>query len=125
VPFATPVFDGATEGEIKQMLDIAFPDEDPRTRMLGFNDGKTRHGMEHLSHHHANSVLISWLLTILALTIERLYRLRYLHRGGHRPATAIEFVRALRLSLGPRHTLPPDGRGHRAGAVARPARPRR
>jgi len=42
VPFATPVFDGATEGEIKQMLDIAFPDEDPRTRMLGFNDGKTQ-----------------------------------------------------------------------------------
>jgi len=21
----------------------------------GFNDGKTRHGMEHLTHHHANS----------------------------------------------------------------------
>src|SRR5262249_18639613 len=35
VPFATPVFDGATEGEIKQMLDLAFPDEDPRTRQLG------------------------------------------------------------------------------------------
>lgn len=70
----------------------------------GFNDGKTRHGMEHLSHHHANSVLVGWLLTILALTIERLYRLRYLHRGLHRPATAIEFVRVLRLSLGPRHT---------------------
>lgn len=67
----------------------------------GFNDGKTRHGMEHISHHHANSLLVGWLLTIFALTIERLYRLRYLHRGAHRPATAIEFVRALRLSLGP------------------------
>jgi hypothetical protein len=67
----------------------------------GFNDGKTRHGLEHISHHHANSLLIGWLLTILALTIERLYRLRYLHRGTHRPATAIEFVRALRLSLCP------------------------
>lgn len=65
----------------------------------GFNDGKTRHGMEHISHHHANSLLISWLLTIFALTIERLYRLRYLHRGTHQPATPIEFVRALRLSL--------------------------
>jgi hypothetical protein len=65
----------------------------------GFNDGKTRHGLEHISHHHPNSLLIGWLLTIFALTIERLYRLRYLHRGTHRPATAIEFVRALRLSL--------------------------
>lgn len=67
----------------------------------GFNDGKTRHGMAHLTHHHANSLLVGWLLTIFALTIERLYRLRYLHRGGHRPATAIEFVRVLRLSLCP------------------------
>ncbi len=67
----------------------------------GFNDGKARHGMEHISHHHANSVLIGWLLTIFALTIERLYRVRYLHRGAHRPTTAIEFVRALRLSLCP------------------------
>jgi hypothetical protein len=66
----------------------------------GFNDGKTRHGMEHIPHHHANSLLVGWLLTIFALTIERLYRLRYLHRGRHRPPTAIEFVRLLRLSLG-------------------------
>ncbi len=65
----------------------------------GFNDGKTRHGMGHISHHHANSLLVGWLLTVFALTIERLYRLRYLHRGAHRPATAIEFVRLLRLSL--------------------------
>jgi hypothetical protein len=71
----------------------------------GFNDGKTRYGMEHLRHHHANSVLVMWLLTILALTIERLYRLRYLHRGPHRPATAIEFLRLLRLSLGPPRPL--------------------
>ena len=60
--------------------------------------------MEHISHHHANSLLM-WLLTIFALTIERLYRLRYLHRGAHRPATPIEFVRALRLSLGPPRAL--------------------
>lgn len=68
----------------------------------GFNDGKTRHGMAHISHHHANSLLLGWLLTLLALTIERLYRLRYLHRGRHRPATSIEFLRMLRLSLCPR-----------------------
>ncbi len=71
----------------------------------GFNDAKTRHGLEHISHHHANSLLIGWLLTIFALTIERLYRLRYLHRGRHRPPTAIEFVRALRLSLCPARRL--------------------
>jgi DNA-directed RNA polymerase subunit beta len=28
VPFATPVFDGASEGEIRAMLDMAYPDED-------------------------------------------------------------------------------------------------
>jgi hypothetical protein len=65
----------------------------------GFNDGKTRYGMEHIRHHHANSLLVMWLLTVFALTIERLYRLRYLHRGRHRPATPIEFLRMLRLSL--------------------------
>jgi DNA-directed RNA polymerase subunit beta len=27
VPFATPVFDGASEGEIRAMLDMAYPDE--------------------------------------------------------------------------------------------------
>lgn len=71
----------------------------------GFNDAKTRHGLEHLTHHHANSLLMGWLLTMFALTIERLYRLRYLHRGTHGAATAIDFVRALRLSLCPRHRL--------------------
>lgn len=66
----------------------------------GFNDTKTRYGMQHIAHHHANSILLNWLLLILALTIERLYRLRYLHRGSHTPPTAIELVRILRLSLG-------------------------
>ncbi|MFN9771086.1 MAG: DNA-directed RNA polymerase subunit beta [Burkholderiales bacterium] len=42
VPFATPVFDGASETEIRAMLDIAFPDEDPNTGKLGFNDHKTQ-----------------------------------------------------------------------------------
>jgi hypothetical protein len=65
----------------------------------GFNDAKNLHGMEHTAHHHANSVLIGWLLLILAMTIERLYRLRYLRRGSHPPPTAIELVRLLRLGL--------------------------
>ncbi|MEI8305401.1 MAG: DNA-directed RNA polymerase subunit beta, partial [Burkholderiales bacterium] len=42
VPFATPVFDGATEPEIREMLDIAFPDDDPRTKLLGFTPSKTQ-----------------------------------------------------------------------------------
>jgi hypothetical protein len=66
----------------------------------GFNDGKTRYGMEHLPHHHENSLLIHWLLICLALTIERLYRLRYLHRGSHRPHTSITLLWLFRLSLG-------------------------
>ena len=42
VPFATPVFDGANEQEIRAMLDLAYPDNDARTRQLGFNPGKTQ-----------------------------------------------------------------------------------
>jgi len=66
----------------------------------GFNDAKTRYGLEHLCHHEPNSLLITWLLTALALTIERLYRLRYLHRGPHPVRAAIDLLRALRVSLG-------------------------
>jgi hypothetical protein len=65
----------------------------------GFNDAKNRHGLEHICHHHPNSLLITWLLISLALTIERLYRLRYLHRGTHRLRTAVELVHVLWLSL--------------------------
>jgi hypothetical protein len=67
----------------------------------GFNDAKNRYGLEHLSHHHANSLVVRWLLVLFALTIERLYRLRYLRRGRHHPRTAIALVRLLRLSLCP------------------------
>jgi DNA-directed RNA polymerase subunit beta len=42
VPFATPVFDGAKEEEITAMLDLAYPDDDPRTAKLGFTPGKTQ-----------------------------------------------------------------------------------
>jgi DDE family transposase len=65
----------------------------------GFNDAKNRHGLGHICHHHPNSLLVTWLLTSLALTIERLYRLRYLHRGTHPVRAAAEFVHALWLSL--------------------------
>jgi len=65
----------------------------------GFNDAKNRYGLEHICHHERNSVLIVWLLTCLALTIERLYRIRYLHRGTHPILEAITFCRLLWLSL--------------------------
>jgi hypothetical protein len=53
-----------------------------------FNDAKNRYGFAHTPHHHQNSLLIHWLLVFLALLIERLYRLRYLHRGVHAPLSA-------------------------------------
>ena len=42
VPFATPVFDGATEAEIRQMLDLAYPNDDERTKKIGFTPSKTQ-----------------------------------------------------------------------------------
>jgi len=58
----------------------------------GFNDGKNRYGMEHICHHEANSILIVWLLIALALVIERLYRLRHLHRGDHNVRSAMDLL---------------------------------
>ena len=65
----------------------------------GFNDAKNHHHLEHIYHHHPTSLLIGWLLVMFALTLERLYRLRYLHRGRHRPCPAIDLWRTFRLSL--------------------------
>ncbi len=65
----------------------------------GFNDATNRHGLGHICHHRPNSLLITWLLTSLGLTLERLYRLRYLRRGTHPLRTAAEFVYVRWLSL--------------------------
>ena len=65
----------------------------------GFNEAKSHHGIEHICHHQANSLLIRWLMVLLALTIERLYRLRYLRRGAHPPRTSAQLVLTLWLSL--------------------------
>ncbi len=65
----------------------------------GFNDAKTRSGLEHIRHHHENSLLIGWLVVVLALTLERLYRLRFLHRGTHRVQTAATLLLQLWLSM--------------------------
>ncbi|WP_433853775.1 DNA-directed RNA polymerase subunit beta [Stenotrophomonas nitritireducens] len=42
VPMATPVFDGAHEDEIREMLNLAYPDGDKDTEQLGFNASKTQ-----------------------------------------------------------------------------------
>jgi len=65
----------------------------------GFNDGKNRYGMEHIRHHQTNSLVVSWLLILLAIVIERLYRLRYLHRGRHRIRSAMELYTFLLINL--------------------------
>jgi len=60
---------------------------------------KTRHGLEHICHHHAHSLLIRWLLAMMALTIERLYRLRYLRRGTHTPHSGAQLLLTLWVNL--------------------------
>jgi hypothetical protein len=65
----------------------------------GFNDAKNRYGFEHICHHEPNSLLLGWLLTVLALTVERLYRMRYLHRGAHPILAAIALCHTLWLAL--------------------------
>ena len=72
----------------------------------GFNAAKNQHQLEHIPHHHDNSILIMWLLNALALIIERLYRLRYLHRGSHPRLSAIQLCRLLWLNLS--ISFPPD-----------------
>jgi hypothetical protein len=68
----------------------------------GFNDGKNRYGMEHIGHHEPNSMLIVWLLLLLALVIERLYRLRFLRRGDHGVRSAMDLLTYLWISLSSR-----------------------
>ena len=67
----------------------------------GFNDAKNRHGMEHICRHDANALLVGWLLLLLSLVIERLYRLCYLHRGSHPHMSAADLLILLFLSLRP------------------------
>lgn len=40
--FASPVFDGAKEAEIHEMLKLAYPDEDTHTDLMQFNASKTQ-----------------------------------------------------------------------------------
>jgi hypothetical protein len=74
-----------------------------------FNVAKTYHGLEHVCHHHGNSLVVSWLITLLAISIETLYRLRFLHRGRHAIHAAIDLSRHLRLHLSGRPLRPEPG----------------
>jgi len=74
----------------------------------GFNDGKNRYGMEHICHHEPKSILVVWLLILLAMVIERLYRMRHLHRGEHAIRSAADLCTYLWLTLGSRS---PPGSG--------------
>jgi hypothetical protein len=65
----------------------------------GFNDAKNRYGLEHICHHDANALIVGWLLLLLSLAIERLYRLCFLHRGSLPPTTAADLVALLWLEL--------------------------
>ncbi len=65
----------------------------------GFNEAKNRYGFEHICHHERHSLRVVWLLTCLALTIERLYRVRHLHRSTHPVLPAIALWQLLWLSL--------------------------
>jgi hypothetical protein len=68
----------------------------------GFNDAKNRYGMEHICHHDAKALIVGWLLLMLSLVIERLYRLCHLHRGSHERPTAADLVAVLWRALGRR-----------------------
>jgi len=65
----------------------------------GFNEAKNRYGLEHVCHHHPNSLLVNWLIMALVLTLERLFRIRYLHRGSHPILEPIALLRLFRLSM--------------------------
>lgn len=71
----------------------------------GFSDAENRYGLEHICHHHANSLLINRLMIARTMTLERLYRIRYPHRGKHAVLQPVALYRLLRLSL----PIPADG----------------
>jgi hypothetical protein len=65
-----------------------------------FNEAKNRYGLEHTPQHQPNSIVINALILFLALCLERLYRLRNLHRAGRPRYSAAQLHRVLMLSLG-------------------------
>jgi hypothetical protein len=53
----------------------------------------------HVTHHDDNALVVGWLLLLLSMAIERLYRLCFLHRGAHACPTAADLVALLWLAL--------------------------
>lgn len=76
-----------------------FPRQRVSSRAL-FRMAKSRYDFEHICPHERHRLLAVWLLTCLALTIEGLYRVPYLHRGTHPLRTAIDLLLLWQLSLG-------------------------
>jgi hypothetical protein len=77
----------------------------------GFNEAKAYHGMEHACRHSANALLVTWLIALMAMVIDRLFRHCYLHRGNHPVIAAIDLCLRLWLSLRdpkPRPTVAED-----------------
>jgi hypothetical protein len=68
----------------------------------GFNVAKNQYHFAVIRHHQGNSMLVQWLMTFLAIDIERLYRIRFLHRGTHPIMESIALWNALWSSLEPR-----------------------
>jgi len=56
--------------------------------------------MEHICHPEPNSMRVVWLLILLAMVVERLYRMRYLHRGEHAIRSAADLCTYLWLTSG-------------------------
>lgn len=67
----------------------------------GFNDAKSRYGFEHTCRHTKQGVIAGWLISLLAITIERLFRVRFLRRGGRPVLSAIDLLRIIRYAPGP------------------------
>lgn len=65
----------------------------------GFNEAKTRHGLKHVCHHDANALFVGWLLLLLGLIIEKLYRHCFLHRRMHPRISAADLLVLLVCAL--------------------------
>jgi hypothetical protein len=88
----------------------------------GFSDGRNRYGMEQICHHEPSSIPIVWLLMLLAMVIERFYRMRHLHRGEHGIWSAADLWTFLWFTLVPADRpiafdLGPRGRLHGSAAL--------
>ena len=64
-------------------------------------------------------MLLNYLITLLAMTIERSYRLRYLDRGTHAPRSAAQPCRLLAF-VSSRRLQQLDGEASRSGRARCP-----